>query len=153
MLCAKCTTKIDLSQLLVFSGGSAVIERQAGIHRQPLIHLLLSRKSRHWIGNERRVITASIKQCITAPSSLNSTSVIKKCFSLLTGRVAVHLLLRSFLGLTVFIFRSGAYPANSVYFLALPRDISTGYFWLLISILLRAAFNKSISSLSASLTR
>lgn len=153
MLCLISLEKIDLRQLLAFSFGKAVINKRVRTHFQPATHLFLSFKLRHCIGKDLREYTASIKQWMTAPSSLKSTSVIRKCFSLSTGRAAVHLLLRSFFGLTVFTYKSDNYPANSVYFLALPRDISTGYFWLFVFIFLRAAFNKSISSLSASRTR
>ena len=46
---------------------------------------------------------ASNKHRITPPSSSKSTSVIKKCFSLLIDLTAVHLLRSSFLGLILLI--------------------------------------------------
>jgi hypothetical protein len=48
-------------------------------------------------------MTASIRHEVTAPDSSNSISVTMKCFSLLVGMTAVHLLLSNFLGFMLFI--------------------------------------------------
>ena len=48
-------------------------------------------------------MTASIEQEITFPESSTSTFVTMKCFSLLIGFTAVHLLLSSLSGLNLFI--------------------------------------------------
>jgi hypothetical protein len=57
-------------------------------------------------------ITASIRHEMTKPSSSNSISVTTKCFSLLLGVTAVHLLLSNFLGLILFIESQPARPTQ-----------------------------------------
>ena len=70
---------------------------------QPCNHCSVSFKSCQLISAVRCEIIASNKHRITSPSSSKSTSEIKKCFSLLIGLTAVHLLRSSFLGLILLI--------------------------------------------------
>ena len=70
---------------------------------QPVIHRSPSPSDRQLILLERRVITASIRQWIMTPSSSYSTSVTRKCLSLLQGLTAVHLLFSSFFEFNAFI--------------------------------------------------
>ena len=76
--------------------------RRKSFHFHPVIHSLLFRNSRHLIGKQRLVNTASIRQWMMAPSSSSSTSVTRKCFSFPAGRTAVHLLLSNFFVLSGF---------------------------------------------------
>ena len=66
---------------------------------QPCCHWPVFFNSCQSIKIARFVITASMQQINTAPSSSNSISETMKCFSLFWGLTAVHLLLSNFLGL------------------------------------------------------
>lgn len=96
--------KVEETDCFLFSGtvsGSAFSSLGPG-YFQPWRQFSVFLRSVQSIGYSFPERTASSKQEKTVPSSSNSTSVTRKCFSRFTGLTAVHLLLGNFDGLILF---------------------------------------------------
>lgn len=109
--------------------------RVAASYFQPRSHWPPSVKSRHWSTKARFECTASNSTCSTrtAGGSGSTTRITRKCFSLLRGLTAVHLVSNSFFGLSgvLFAVAFGAGPSalrsdSGVIGAMMPRAASPG---------------------------